>query len=136
MSMTEAERAEAAALIRQDLEEEHRQRLAGVVASQERANDRRHDKNSQRRREEMDGLRLQLQEKFYEDNGYQIYVDSRGNEMWLSPEEHAWRTSRRGARRADKGKHYVPVGNLPPKIILFYIAGAALAVGIGLMLVN
>ena len=136
MAMTEAERIEAEALIRAELEAEHNQRVEGVAASKLRAAERRGDKNSQHRREEMDALRIELQHKFYTENGYQIYVDSRGDELWLSPEEYAWRVKRRGNRKRNKRKKFETVPGLQPRIIAFYIAGAALAVTIGLMLVR
>lgn len=51
------------------------------------------------REAEIARLRLELQAQFHQDNGYVRYVDSRGTERWLSPEEAERRSKRRKGKR-------------------------------------
>lgn len=82
-----------------DLEAERQLRLDALTRVQERSARRGGTEESGDHNAEVNRLREELRARFHREHGYKRYVDGTGREVWLTPEEYAWRMSRRRSRR-------------------------------------
>jgi hypothetical protein len=97
--LTDEERKQAEASILEDLDREHARRLGALERKRERLRTKR-DRDQQLQHEfEVAELREQLRARYYTERGYRQYIDSRGRESWLTPEEYEWRIKHRRNRR-------------------------------------
>ncbi|MFH1463455.1 MAG: hypothetical protein ABIO70_03630 [Pseudomonadota bacterium] len=103
MPLTDEERQRAEAAILEDLEREHARRQDAIERKRDRLRSKR-DRDQQLQHElEVAHLREELRARYYTERGYKQYIDSRGRESWLSPEEFEWRTKYRRRRKRDRG---------------------------------
>lgn len=121
--MTDEERAEALARIREDLEREHSGRI-------ERLSHWQTGRQVSRSREaEVARLREEMRANFYKEKGY-VQISERGREKWVPPEEAQWRAKRRGGR-----SHRASAPGRP-NMIAIYVLLVVVAAAIGAMLVR
>ena len=100
-SLSDEEREQLEDEIRAELEKEHVEKLEAFEVQREEARQRGRARAQRRAESERAALKRKMRDDFYKEKGYLPYVDSRGREKWLPPEEHAWRTKmrRRAAER-------------------------------------
>ena len=133
--LSDDERTAAADRFRSELEAEHQRRHEKIQNRREKARAKRYRKKSENRQVELYEIQEKVREQFYKDNDYKLYTDSTGRQSWLSPEEYEWRMARR-KNRSHRRKIYEPAfGNRRP-LWLFWAGMIALAVSLGLLLVN
>lgn len=121
--MSDEERAEAMARIREDLEREHSGRI-------ERLSHWQTGRHASRTREaEISRLREEARVNFYKEKGY-VRISEAGREKWVPPEEAQWRSKRRGGRPRRAG----PPGR--PNMTAIYVLLVVVAAAIGAMLVR
>lgn len=117
------------------LEAEHRENLARFENMKARSKKR----GAARQRElgEHKDLVAQAEarKEFFKAKGYKRYVDSRGRELWLLPQEYDFRVRARKAREAKKGKYSGAPTRGPKEQILLWVALVGVAVAVGLALV-
>jgi uncharacterized membrane protein len=102
---SEALPAELDERIRADLEREHEERRERFQLMREKGRERSRFKKARAEADEESRRRQALRATFYEEKGYKRYVDSRGKEQWLLPEEYDWRVKARAAREARRDRH-------------------------------
>ena len=127
MVLSEEERKEAELRILGELEEEHGRRLRRLEHKQQRVRSKR----------EQQALREKelVRHEFYTERGYKLYVDSRGRENWLTPEEYEWRTKYRRRRR--RSRQFVPsFKGTRLRTVLIYAGLLVFAVVLGVFLVR
>ena len=135
LALSDDERTSAADRFRSELEAEHQRRHEKIQSRREKARAKRYRKKSENRQVELYEIQEVVREQFYKDNDYKLYTDSTGRQSWLSPEEYEWRMARR-KNRGHRRKIYEPAfGNRRP-LWLFWAGMVALAVSLGLLLVN
>ena len=103
MPLTDDERKQAEASILEDLDREHARRLDALDRKRERLRTRRDHELHLQHEHEVAELREELRARYYTERGYRLYVDSRGRESWLTPEEYEWRTKYRRRRKRNQG---------------------------------
>ncbi len=103
--MPEAIPADIDERIRAELEREHAERQERFQVLREKGRERSRFKQARAEADEESRRRQDLRAEFYEEKGYKRYVDSRGKELWLLPEEYDWRVKARAAREARKDRH-------------------------------
>jgi hypothetical protein len=131
--LSEDERKDAEARIRDELEEEHQRRIRRLEHKRQRVRSKRERQNQHRKELVIAEMRDQMRHQFYTERGYKLYVDSRGRENWLTPEEYEWRTK---VRRRKRGRRkFVPkLGSYRLRTVLLYGGMLALAVALGMLL--
>ncbi len=132
MALTDEERAALEAEMRQQLEEEHAQRLRQLEERRASARARREARGAGARQVAVTELQQELRERFYKEKGYRLYTDSTGREVWLTPEEFAVRSRRRKERK--RPMHDQELGQR--RIWYVYGAIAVLAVVLGALLAH
>ena len=128
--LSDAERQLALDEFRAQLEAEHSRRAAELDQKRERQS-RREERDEAARHAELFELREQARAEFYATHGYKEYTDSTGRQVWLSPEEYAWRHKRRKHR---KEPLLDPSFTNRKITLLFYAAMFVIAVIVGLLL--
>ena len=132
-AIDEEEAREWRAKFREEFEEEDRKR-AQAVDHRRAASDARGSSRAQRDREaEISAMRDEVRAEFYLERGYQLYTDSTGRELWLSPEEYQYRTTR---RRKRKKRRRIEIVTPRRQTALYFMAMLAIAVLMGLALVH
>jgi len=121
--------------LRAQFEQEHEE-------AQRRFEERRaagRDRAEAHRERKVRGKRLELEaverKRFYKEHGYKRYVDSRGQEHWLLPEEYAWRQKAREARNRRNRKYRNMSSGRYNQLLLMGLA-VLLAVALGLVLLR
>lgn len=132
MSLTDEERLELEAKIRDELSREHEERIASLNRRREDSKRRHRSREEAQRTAEVATLRQEIQQQFYEEQGYKKYVDSTGREVWLPPEEYEWRMRRRRRKVRQQGREL----NLTPRFrtVAIYVGIALAAILFGLLL--
>jgi hypothetical protein len=128
--LSDEERREIEARLRAELEHEHEARaLHGDRTIEQRDDDRRAAEIV--RESEVAKLRAEVKAAFWSERGFQRYVDSRGTEHWLTPDEYERRMQRRKHRRPrnDPQKR-----NAALRRIAVFVGVLVLAIVIGLAL--
>ena len=121
--MSDDERAEALARIREDLEREHSGRI-------ERLSHWQTGRQTSRSREaEVSRLREEMRANFYKEKGY-VKISDGGRDKWVPPEEAQWRSKRRS------GRSHRPSHPGRPNMIAIYVLLVVVAAAIGAMLVR
>ena len=78
-------------------------------------------------------MRDQMRHQFYTERGYKLYIDSRGRENWLTPEEYEWRHKYR--RRKRGRRKFVPkLKGYRMQTVLLYAGMLVLAVILGMLI--
>ena len=121
--------------LRRQLELEHEERLARFEERRASGKDRARESKDRKRRSHRHKAESAMRLEFYKEKGYKKYVDSRGREQWLPPQEFEWRTKARKAREArqkkygglDQGKH---------AHVWLMVSAALIAVVLGLLLIR
>ncbi len=135
MVLSEEERKAAEARILDELEEEHERRLRRLEHKQQRVRSKR-EQQAQREKELLVAeMRERMRHQFYTERGYKLYVDSRGRENWLTPEEYEWRTKYRRSRRR-KRKLVPSFKGTSARTVLIYTGLLVIAVILGVFLVR
>lgn len=99
MPLTEDEKQKIADQIRSEVTEKYRKR-ADDLASGKKQRPMASTVDSEAERDaEVARLRLEVMDQFHKDHNFVRYVDSRGQERWLSPEEYDHMRNRRRRRR-------------------------------------
>ncbi len=134
MTLSERDRAALREQFLQELQEEHARRLKAFEAR--RARLRRRSRSAEHAfLDEAAALREQVREEFYKANGYQLYTDSSGRQVWLPPEEYEWRTRRR--RRRTRRRRTTDAGRgIDRRTAAIYAAVVLLAITCGVFLVR
>ena len=119
--------------IHEELEEEHQRRLRRLEHKRQRVRSKREQQVQHKKELVIAEMRDQMRHDFYTERGYKLYVDSRGRENWLTPEEYEWRTR---VRRRKRGRRkYVPrLKGHRLRTIVLYGGMLALAVALGMLL--
>ncbi len=135
MVLSEEERKQAEALILEELEEEHARRLRRLEQKQQRVRSK-HEQRAQREKElQIAEMRDEMRHEFYTERGYKLYIDSRGRENWLTPEEYEWRTTVRRRRR--RRRQFVPsLKGTRLRTVLIYAGLLVMAVVLGVFMVR
>ena len=132
MPLTDEEREAAQAQILRELEEEHGRRLGVLSRKREQLRTKNEREQQMQRDLEVAELRDEMRTRFYEERGYKQYVDSRGRESWLTPEEHEWRSRHRRRRRRHR---FVPkLAGPRARTIALYAGMLVLAVVLGILI--
>lgn len=121
--------------LRRQLEQEHAERVARFAERRAVGKERAKERQERKRRTKTHKVESAERLRFYKDKGYKKYVDSRGREMWLLPEEFAWRVKARKARESRQKKY----GSLTQgKYTHVWVMGVAalVAVVLGLALIR
>lgn len=128
MGLSEAEKQELIRSFRVELEEQlQRRQQADTLQAANRERRREADKETDRAR-----LRREVAQKFWEEKGYKLYTDSRGNTMWMTEEAYERRMRRKKRRRsldsrllrAEALRRYSVYGGV---VVLAVLLGLALA---------
>lgn len=134
MSAFEDEEArEWRAKFREELEEEDRKRAQAVAMRRRAAEAKGSGRNERERESELATMRDEVRAEFYLERGYQLYTDSTGRELWLSPEEYEYRTTR---RRKRKKKRRLEIVTPRRQTAMYFVGMLAIAVLMGLALVH
>ena len=133
MVLNEEERKQAEERILEELEEEHARRIRRLEHKRQRVRSKR-DQEAQREKELVVAeMRDKMRHDFYTKRGYKLYIDSRGRENWLTPEEYEWRTKYRRRRR--RRPSMVPkIRGTRLRTVLIYGGMLALAVIVGMLI--
>lgn len=133
MVLSEEERHQAEARILEELEEEHARRLRRLEHKRQRVRSKR-DEQAQREKDLVVAeMRDSMRHEFYTERGYKLYIDSRGRENWLTPEEFDWRTKYRRRRR--RKRRWVPsLRGTRMRTVLIYGGMLLLAVVLGMLI--
>lgn len=133
MALTPEEIEEARNLFRSEMEDEHAERQDRMQKRREKSRAKGSARAQRTRQIELSDVREDVQKKFYEENGYKLYIDSTGREVWLSPDEYEWRMRRRKHGR-HKRRVYEPALKPQGRVVLFYVGLFILAVVTGIVL--
>jgi hypothetical protein len=122
--------------LRAQLEAEHAERLNAFSEKRDKGRDRA--KARQERKQHEQDMKVELAERvrFYKEKGYKKYVDSRGREHWLLPDEYAWRLKARKAREERNKRYGTPNTNTRGTEYWLMGIAAILAVMLGLFLIR
>lgn len=133
MVLSEDERKDAEARIANELAEEHERRLRRLEHKRQRVRSKRERENQHRKELVIAEMRDQMRHQFYTERGYKLYIDSRGRENWLTPEEYEWRTKYR--RRKRGRRKFVPkLKGYRTQTVLLYAGMLVLAVVLGMLI--
>ncbi len=135
MVLTEDERKAAEARILEELEEEHARRLRRLEHKRQRVRSKREQQAMREKELVIAEMRDGMRHEFYTERGYKLYIDSRGRENWLTPEEYEWRTKVRRRRR--RTRKWIPVPSFKGarlNQVLIYAGMLALAVVLGMLI--
>ena len=116
---------------RAEIEREDQRRRAQTADNAKRKQHHVHEADM-RRDAELAQLRLEVRELFWKEQNYVPYTDSRGVEIWLTPEEHDKR--KRARRRRVKQYEEVWTGTIKARLV--FVGVLALAVVLGWMLAD
>jgi hypothetical protein len=133
--LTEDERKAAEARILEELEEEHARRLRRLEHKRQRVRSKREQQAMREKELVIAEMRDGMRHEFYTERGYKLYIDSRGRENWLTPEEYEWRTKVRRRRR--RTRKWIPVPSFKGarlNQVLIYAGMLALAVVLGMLI--
>ncbi len=131
MPLTEDERREWERRFRDEAEQEDaRRRAAASEAESQRL--RSLHRAEQQREAELAQLKLEVRESVWKEKGYVRHTDSRGVQIWISPEEHNKRNARRRKRR--KSPRFIEKWGERGQGALVFAGVLALAVVLGLAL--
>jgi hypothetical protein len=104
--------------LRDELEQEHAERLEKLDLRKRRARDRSEERMQALRAEGTKKLRDEVRDQFYDEKGYVEYVDASGRREWVPKEEYEWRMRRRKrSRRAD-----LPMSNRMREVVVTAVA--------------
>lgn len=131
MPLSDEERDSWVRQFRAEIEREDERRRAQSAEKAERKQHHVHEAEM-RREAELAQLRLEVREQFWREQAYVPYTDSRGVEIWLTPEEHDKR--KRARRRRVKKYEEVWSGSLKSRVT--FAGVLALAVILGWILVG
>ncbi len=135
MVLSEEERKQAEARILDELEEEHARRLRRLEQKQQRVRTKREERAQRDKELLVAEMRDRMRHDFYTERGYKLYIDSRGRENWLTPEEYEWRTQVRRRRR--RQRKFVPsLKGTRLRTVLIYAGLLVMAVVLGVFLVR
>lgn len=133
--MDTSEREALANEFRDELEDEHEQRLHALAERRQAARDRGHSRNREDAIAEANELRATVRREFYAEKGYRRYIDSGGRELWLAPEEYEWRM--RVRKRRDRNRNlYRPSIWVRRRMLMVYGLLVVVAIGVGIVLIN
>jgi hypothetical protein len=121
---------------RLQLEKEHAEAKERFEERKARSRDKAQARKSEK--QELGEAKRQqaMREKFYKENGYKRYTNSRGKVLWLLPEEYAWRT-RAKKDRAHRHAKYTSLANASDnRQRMVWIGLVMIAVVIGLALLR
>ena len=129
------EREDIAEQFRAQLEDEHTARQ--LAQERRRVRSKAEASESKQRRQAILEAEVQDQVRadFHKEKGYKLYTDSAGREHWLTPDEYDWRMRVR-AQRDQRRKSFRPSFWARRRTLLLYAGATALAVSIGLFLVE
>lgn len=131
--LTEDERKAAEARIIEELEEEHARRLRRLEHKRQRVRSKREEEAQREKELIVAEMRDKMRHEFYSERGYKLYIDSRGRENWLTPEEYEWRTKVR--RRRTRTREWVPsFKGARLNTVLIYAGMLVLAVVLGVLI--
>jgi hypothetical protein len=131
--LSEEERQQAEARILEDLEEEHARRLRRLEHKRQRVRSKREEQAQREKDLVVAEMRDLMRHEFYTERGYKLYIDSRGRENWLTPEEFEWRTKVRRRRR--RKRRWVPsLRGTRMRTVLIYGGMLLLAVVLGMII--
>jgi hypothetical protein len=131
--LSEDERKEAQLRILEELEDEHARRLRRLEHKRQRVRSKREHEAQREKDILVAEMRDKLRHEFYTERGYKLYIDSRGRENWLTPEEYEWRTKYRRRRR--RTRKWVPsLKGARLRNVLIYAGMFALAVVLGMLI--
>ena len=129
MALSEDERKEAEEVFLQELNEEHEDKIAALERRHERLRAKKEARSQREKNIYLEELRDKVRESFYTEKGYRRYVDSRGRELWLAPEEYEWRMRHRRRRR----KRRFRLANAQRyQMVLIYFGILLLAIALGI----
>jgi len=120
---------------RAELEAEHVQRQQAQAERHERAREKRRARQTREQVLAESELKEQVRADFYKEKGYKLYTDSAGRKHWLTPEEFDWRMDAR-ARRDSHRRSFEPSIWVRKRTLVMYAAAAAVAIVLGLFLVD
>ena len=104
-TLTSEEQEKARAEAREELLEEHQRLMQEYETRRDRSRSRSTARHNSKKDERLAQVREDARLAFYEEHGYQCYVNSRGQELWLPAEEYEWRMRvRRQQKRRGKTK--------------------------------
>jgi len=104
--------------IREELEQDHAERLEKLAHRKQRAKERTAERKETQRLEGTKKLRDEVRDRFYDEKGYVEYVDASGRHEWVPKEEYEWRMRRRKrTRRSD-----LPMSNRMREVIVTVVA--------------
>jgi hypothetical protein len=104
--------------LREELEQDHAERLEKLAHRKQRAKDRTTERKEMQRVEGTKKLRDDVRDQFYDEKGYVEYVDASGRREWVPKEEYEWRMRRRKrSRRAD-----LPMSNRMREVVVTAVA--------------
>jgi len=133
--LSEEERREAESRILDELEDEHARRLRRLEHKRQRVRSKREQQAQLQKELVVAEMRDEMRHEFYTERGYKLYIDSRGRENWLTPEEFEWRTKYRRRRR--RRRKLVPsFKGTRLRTVLIYTGLLAVAVILGIFLVR
>ena len=134
-ALTEQERKELADEIREELESEHRLRLDRLRERKDAGRRRASGRSEDLKNQAIEAVREQVRQSFYEEQGYKLYTDSTGRQMWLPAEEHEWRMRRSSHRRGKRAPLHLETGD-KRKVMAAYVVLVVVAVVVGVLLVR
>jgi hypothetical protein len=127
MGLTPEERDEWARRFRDEAHDEHQRRMQKAAHPATAKDDAWEEA---RKEAEIARIRTHTRNKFWEENGYVRYVDSRGAEIWLTQAE----SERRTAKRKRRQKVFTPDWGGRTARGLMLLGVIALAIVIGLFI--
>jgi hypothetical protein len=131
--LSEEERQQAEVRILEELEEEHARRLRRLEHKRQRVRSKREQEAQREKDLVVAEIRDKMRHEFYTERGYKLYIDSRGRENWLTPEEFEWRTKYRRRRR--RQRRWVPsLRGTRMRTVLIYGGMLLLAVVLGMLI--
>jgi hypothetical protein len=134
LSQIDDEEAQAwRAKFREEFEDEDRKRALSVENRRVAADVRGTTRSKREREAELSAVRDEVRAEFYLERAYQLYTDSTGRELWLSPEEYEYRTTR---RRKRKRRRRIEIVTPRRQTALYFVGMLAVAVLMGLALVH
>jgi len=133
--LSDEERKDAEARIMGELEEEHERRLRRLEHKRQKLRTKREQRAAREKELIVAEMRDKMRHEFYTERGYKLYIDSRGRENWLTPEEYEWRT--RVRRRRRRRKKFAPsFKGTSLRTVLIYAGLLVVAVVLGVFLVR
>ncbi len=133
-ALDETERDEVEREFRDELQAQHDQRIDRVRRHKDRAREKRDSKSQREHDAAVAAVKNKVREDFYKEQGYKLYEDSTGREIWLPPEEYDWRMKRRSGRRKRKKARYELKNTTRGRTILFYAGMVLVSIVVGVLL--